>query len=166
MILNILEGEVEIEDLHGFLDRIKEISYEYNVVVQVFDANKIAGTWHMKRAVEKAIQSMEAGNNISSDLAMEILLYASGKRQINKAIEMGVSEGRNDVVMVVLGGSEDAIRELKEMIKEKSVLEYSDLKKDEIMRFFEITEDEIEAAGEEKIPDLVIERVVLLDISK
>ena len=78
----------------------------------------------------------------------------------------GEQTGHAHRVTVQVMEREDAIRELKEMIKEKSVLEYSDLKKDEIMRFFEITEDEIEAAGEEKIPDLVIERVVLLDIFK
>ncbi|MDY6965082.1 MAG: KEOPS complex subunit Cgi121 [Halobacteriota archaeon] len=163
MVLKILEGEAEIEDLQKFLDRIRKISEEHGAVIQVFDAKKVAGRKHIERAVEKGMQSMDSGRNISNDPAMEILLYASGERQISRAIDMGVSEGYNEVAIAVFGGEEEAVFKLRGMIKEKDVLDYHESKREEIMRFFGITKAEIEAVGEERIPDLVIERVVLMN---
>ncbi len=165
-MLTILEGVVEIEDLKVFLDEIKRISGEYGVVIQFFDAGKVAGESHLRCAVKKGVRSIESGENISSDPAMEILLYASGKRQINKALSMGVKAGRNDVVAIILGKSEGAIEEVKGMITRRPVLKYSNSKRESIMNFFDITEAEVDVVGEERIPDLVMERVVMLDIIK
>lgn len=172
MVLNIISGEIEIGDVGEFLNCVKEISTEFGVIVQVLDANKVAGAKHIETAVQKAIESTEQGNNISNDLALETLLYASGQRHIKKALKMGVSSGKNNVAIAVIGAGEcdEAFREaclrFKGMVNEKPIIEYSDSKKIEIMKFFGITEAEIKVAGEEKIQDLVIERVVLLDILK
>ena len=163
---NILEGVVEIEELSAFLEGIKRISGEYGVIIQLFDSKKVAGESHLLLAVEKGLASIESGNNISSDPAMEILLYASGKRHINKALSMGVSPGVNEVVAIVVGDSEDAIIELKEMVIERPVLGYSQSKRGPIMDFFDITEAEVEVVGEDRMPDLVLERVVMLDMIK
>ncbi|MDY6959576.1 MAG: KEOPS complex subunit Cgi121 [Halobacteriota archaeon] len=163
---NILEGVVEIEELSAFLEGIKRISGEYGVIIQFFDSKKVAGESHLLLAVEKGLASIESGNNISSDPAMEILLYASGKRQINKALAMGVVPGINEVVVIVIGDSEKAILELKKMIVERPVLEYSQSKRESIINFFDITPAEVEVVGEDKIPDLVLERVVMLDMIK
>ncbi|MDY6865600.1 MAG: KEOPS complex subunit Cgi121 [Halobacteriota archaeon] len=165
-MLTILEGICEIDDLNGFLDEIKRISVEYEVIIQFFDSKKVAGVPHLRCAVEKGLGSIKSGNNISSDPAMEILLYASGKRHINKALSMGVSPGVNEVVAIVVGDSEDAIIELKEMVIERPVLGYSQSKRGPIMDFFDITEAEVEVVGEDRMPDLVLERVVMLDMIK
>jgi len=42
----------------------------------------------------KALNSFKTGKNIANDLAKEILLYAAGTRQINKAINLGIHKGR------------------------------------------------------------------------
>jgi len=39
-------------------------------------------------------------------------------------------------------------------------------KREKLMRFFNITDDEIEAVGERKLKMLVLERVALLDVYK
>jgi len=46
------------------------------------------------------------------------------------------------------------------------VLDYNESKKDVILKTFGITDTEIEAVGEDKIPKLVLERVALLDVLK
>jgi len=58
---------------------------------------------------------------------------------------------------------------LKELIIEKpcsELLAYSDSKRQGILSVFGITDAEIEASGEEHIPELVIERVALADFAK
>jgi len=49
------------------------------------------------------------GRNISNQLALEILLYISAQRQIKVAIEeFGVGSG--DLVIIILGNSEDTVK--------------------------------------------------------
>jgi KEOPS complex subunit Cgi121 len=52
------------------------------------------------------------------------------------------------------------------VIEEKDLLRYDKSKNRKLMEFFGITREEIEAVGEEKIPKLVMERGILLNILK
>jgi len=47
-----------------------------------------------------------------------------------------------------------------------NVLDYNKYKKTAIMQIFGITPEEISVVGEDKIPELVLERVALVDIIK
>ncbi len=161
---------IEVEDLKQFLHRIKAISKQFNVTIQFLDAAKIAGEAHVKAAVEKAVRAMERKKNVSQDLGVEILLYAAGTRQIQSAFEMGIWEGMNEAAAVIVGEAENVER-AKDALKgfavdDENVLKYTERKKKAIIDYFRITPLELEAAGEEKIPKLVLERVALLDIFK
>ncbi len=92
------------------------------------------------------------------------MLYAAGSRQIGKAMKFGIHRGHNNVVLVAAGEAPEL--SLFDEIKPAQVLAYNASKKDAIMKAFGITKEEIEAAGEEKIPELVLERVALLDVFK
>lgn len=179
----IVAGKVSISNTDDFLSLLKNIAHKYAVTIQAMDAELIAGEEHIKSAVRKAIRAVERKRGITSDLSMEILLYAAGKRQIERALAMGVSEGEKEVAIVIVdadvgvGGAKDlsgATEEVKmrtgieeEQIQElESELEYDENKKDRVKKFFNITEDEIKAVGEKKLKMLVLERVALLDVLK
>lgn len=163
-MIQILEGTIFIDNVEGFLDKIKKISKERNIIIQALDADKLAGKEHIRFAVEKAMNSFKAGTNIANDLAKEIMLYASGTRQISKAMRLGIHKGENNIALVAVGEETDlsAFNE----IKPKPVLEYNESKKEAVMEVFNITDEEIEAVGKEKIPELVLERVALVDVIK
>jgi len=163
-MIHILEGTVSIDDVEEFLQKLKKISKETNITIAALDADKLAGEEHVRFAVEKAVRSFESGKNIANDLAKEIMLYASGSRQITKAVKLGIHKGQNKVVLVAVG--EIPTLSGFDEISPEPVLAYNDSKKEAIMETFGITNEEIEAAGEEKIPELVIERVALLDVIK
>jgi KEOPS complex subunit Cgi121 len=62
-----------------------------------------------------------------------------------------------------------ALSAIRKLIHEKpcsELLAFSDSKRQEILSMFGITDAEIEASGEERIPELVIERVALADFAK
>ena len=164
-MIQILEGSIYIEDNETFIKKIKRISEEKKSVIQALDADKLAGYQHLRFAVEKAMGSFENGRNIANDLAKEILLYAAGTRQINRALKMGTHKGRNNIVLVVVGEPFDILSEFNE-ISPGSVLQYNESKNMALKEIFNITEDEIEAAGTDKIPELVLERVALVDVMK
>src|SRR5512136_353487 len=99
-MIHILEGTIIIDNVEGFLDKIKKISKEKNITIQVLDADKLAGERHIRFAVEKAMNSFKASTNIANDLAKEIMLYASGTRQISKAMRLGINKGKNNIALV------------------------------------------------------------------
>jgi KEOPS complex subunit Cgi121 len=163
-MIQILEGTVFIENKELFLKKIKEISSEKNLAIQVFDADKLAGKEHLTFAIEKALNSFKKGTNIANDLAKEIMLYAAGTRQINRAVKIGLHEGWNNIAIVAVGDMIDM--SAFDEIRPRNVLQYSGSKNNALMDIFNITEEEIEAAGADKIPELVLERVALVDVMK
>src|SRR3989304_7778555 len=159
-IIHILEGTIFIENLEEFLQKLKKISRERNLTLQALDADKIAGKEHIMFAVEKAMNSFRKGSNIAYDLAKEIMIYAAGTRQISRALRLGVHEGQNNIALVAVGDEEE-ISAAGEEFKEKEGchnVEYNGSKKNAVMEVFRITEEEIEAVGETRIPELVLER--------
>jgi KEOPS complex subunit Cgi121 len=163
-MIQILEGTVFIENKELFLKKIKEISTGKNIAIQAFDADKLAGKEHLTFAIEKALDSFKKGTNIANDLAKEIMLYAAGTRQINRAVKTGVHDGWNNIALVAVGDMIDL--SAFDEITPQNVLQYSGSKKSALMDIFNITEEEIEAAGADKIPELVLERVALVDVMK
>jgi len=92
------------------------------------------------------------------------MLYAAGTRQINRAVKIGVHDGLNNIAIVAVGDMIDL--SAFDEITPCNVLQYSGLKNSALMDIFNITEEEIEAAGADKIPELVLERVALVDVMK
>jgi len=97
-------------------------------------------------------------------------MYASGRRQIERALAIGIKKGNMRIAIVLIGENavDEAAVEVEALLDtiDSGVIDYSDIKRDEIMDFFDITTDEINAVGKEKIPELVLERVALIDVFK
>jgi KEOPS complex subunit Cgi121 len=172
----IVAGNVSISNVDSFLSVLRNIAHKYAVTIQVMDAELIAGEEHIKSAVEKALRAVTRQKSITSDLGLETLLYAAGKRQIERALAMGVSEGEKKVALVIVATNVErdlqyVAEEVKRGIEMDEVpldeLEsYSESKKEKLKNFFGITEAEIKAVGEKKLKMLVLERVALLDVLK
>lgn len=103
--MKVLYGAASIDDLGSFLDHIETVREETGTVVQAFDPAYVVGERHLQRAAELAARSIVRGANVADDPAVELLLYAAGRRQIDRALEMGVSAGDEAVVCVVLDGT-------------------------------------------------------------
>jgi KEOPS complex subunit Cgi121 len=163
-MIQILEGTLFIEKKEIFLKKIKAISTGKNLAIQAFDADKLAGKEHLIYAIKKAQDSFEKGTNIANDLAKEIMLYTAGTRQINRALKIGVHDGWNNLVIVAVGDMID-LSDFDE-IAPLNVLQYNRSKNSALMDIFNITEEEINASGADRIPELVLERVALVDVMK
>jgi len=165
--MRTVTARTTIDDLDGFLADIEAISDATDAAIQCFDADYVAGDRHLQRAVELAERAREQGTAIAREPAVEILLYAAGRRQINQALEMGVSEGEGDVVAVVSGGDEQAaearMRELLGATDTDDPVSLGD--EDTIRAFFDIGDAEL-AVVDSELEDLVLERVALLDVEK
>lgn len=172
MEYRIICGTLSIPKLPGFLKKTNSLASEYGVTIQGLNSDLIAGERHLGFAVEKALRAFAEGKNVAKDLGIEIMRYAAGERQIGRSFLIGLSEGENRAAFIVLGEKEKvekALSGLKELIEEKPCAEqlaYTAEKRERILEKFAIEEPEIEAAGEERIPELVLERVALADLLK
>jgi KEOPS complex subunit Cgi121 len=170
--IQIICGTVKIPNLSGFLNTLSSIASENDVVIQGLNADLIAGEKHLHFAIRKALRAVAAGRNIAKDPGIEIMRYAAGERQIERSFSIGLREGENNAVFVLFGKMDNvilALLEIRKFINEKpcfELLDYSNSKRKGILSLFGITDSEIEASGEEYIPELVIERVALVDFLK
>ena len=167
--LVITGGLVEIDDVRAFLRDVAAVAADYGVTVQAVDADAIAGAGHVEFAVEKAVDSFAQGRNLARDLGMEIMLYLRGRRQIERALELGVKPGTNRVAIVIVGDGAVKARPAAEALLDEvdpAVVDYSHAKDRLLMRLFEITPAEIDIVGPERIPELVRERSALLEFEK
>ena len=156
--MKVIQGEVIVENVQEFLKELNDAGCQ----VAFVNADYVADLSHVEFAAKKAIKAWNEGKRISRSLTMEILLYAAATRQIWKALELGLKEGRNRVVAVVLNDCELS----KFGFQEKEVLNLDDSKIRKIKEFFEISDAELEIAGIEKLPLLVRERIVLFHLSE
>jgi KEOPS complex subunit Cgi121 len=132
--------------------------------VQLMRASMVFGRIHLESAIDHAIRSFEQGRNASNSLATETLLYASGTRQIDRAIKkMGIREGDSEIALVAFG--EFSLAELLEKANFKQ--DDSVLDGDASMLIeYGISEKEIDSVPESKVFDLVLERVAMVDLLK
>ncbi|QLG60918.1 KEOPS complex subunit Cgi121 [Halorarum salinum] len=162
--MNLVEGVARIDDLDSFLGDLDGIADATGATVQAFDARYVVDREHLERAVELADRAFERGENVARDRGVEILLYAAGRRQINRALAMGVSEGEASVVAVCVGGEEDAATvRVDELLDPAGTLGGYD--ETLVREFFDVTDREL-AATAGTLSDVVHERVALLDVEK
>lgn len=165
--MELVEGVATIDDLETFLARLGEIGDDQGCTIQAFDARYVAGRRHLERALELADRAIERDDAIANDRAVEVLCYAAGRRQINRALAMGVDEGETPTVVLVAGDGEGNETAAAEAIR--TLLEPSDtlgeFDPDTVREFFEIGDAEV-AATDAGLEDLVVERVALLTVEK
>lgn len=99
--MELIEGVAEIEDVDRLVERLSEIGVEHGCVITAFDARYLVGREHVTRAVRLAKRAFRRSENVADDRSIEVLLYAAGRRQIDRALDMGVSAGQGPVVVHV-----------------------------------------------------------------
>jgi KEOPS complex subunit Cgi121 len=162
--MELLEGRVDVDDVEAFLARLEAVASEHETTVQAFDADYVAGRRHLERAVTLADRAIERGENVARERAVEILLYAAGRRQIDGALEMGVSPGDNRVVILVDGGDETGtVAALRQEIRPEPTLDADAV--ETLCSFFDVPEAE-RAATDADLEALVCERVALLAVNR
>ncbi len=157
----IESAEKFIEDAR---DHVLKFYSDGEFLLQFLDADKILGKEHVHSAIEHAQRAFERKKNISSTLAMEILIYAAGEPQISNALaKIGLKDGCERIAMVVDGKLDiEGLLAHLNLKRDDEVLEFKEFK----LKEFGISENEISTVGKEKLKDLVLERVAMVDVSK
>ncbi|MEF8775867.1 MAG: KEOPS complex subunit Cgi121 [Haloarculaceae archaeon] len=168
--MEVVEGVATVEDVEAFVASLQDVAETHDLAVQAFDARYVVDRTHLERAVTLANRAFERGDAIADDRAVEILCYAAGRRQIDRAMTMGVASGEAPVAVVVDGGPDDhadreaaAAAAIADLLDPASTLDAFD--EDSVREFFDVSEAELAAAGGD-LAGIVHERVALLVVNR
>ena len=169
-MIQIFGAKGNIRDIDVFLENIASLSKKYNIIIQAMNADVIFNKEHLISAYEHAIRAMKRKKNSTNSLEMEILLYASGERQIKSSIKkMGVKCGKSNIAFAFVSDNEeisdqmiDNLLKTLDLIRDDKVLDgnINTLKK------FGITCKEIKTVTKAKYGHLIMEKVAMVDIIK
>ncbi len=162
----IHRASARIDDKIAFLHRVRDIADACGTHIILFDADRMAGEEHVRAALEHAGRSYAAGTPIANSFEMETLLYAAGTRQCLIATNFGIHQGENRLYACICPPVEGVKGKLAAFMtftgEEFGPIDAT--KADRLMEAFGITPAELETVGEDRIVDLVLERVALLEV--
>ena len=129
---------------------------------QMLDPEAVFGRDHLRSAFEHARRAFDQRRNTTDSIEMEFLLYASGERQISKAIDVAGAKARRPAVLVMFGGgtAEDVLAR-NSWKRDDGLIEPTAAR----LRSAGFSTEEIESAGG-NASDLILERVARVDLIK
>jgi KEOPS complex subunit Cgi121 len=174
--MELVEGVVHVGTGHershpsvgAFVEALGAVGDEYGVTAQAFDARYVVSGRHLERALELADRERARGEGIARDRGVELLLYAAGRRQIDRALELGVGEGATPAVVLVAadaseGDEASAAAAARELLEPAETLGAYD--EGRVREFYDVGEREL-AATDAGLEALVLERVALLVVDR
>jgi tRNA threonylcarbamoyladenosine modification (KEOPS) complex Cgi121 subunit len=142
-------------NLEKLLDRVRTLQSDRPLlIVQLFDADKIATHHHLLASAVYALQAFKISRSVSKSIGTESLLYASTQRQIDAAIDrVGLTANSRNVATNVIGSESDSVVRSIEKVGQAvggeaddnvlTIREQSKIKA--ILRIFEISDAELKA---------------------
>jgi KEOPS complex subunit Cgi121 len=123
-------------------------------------------------AFEHAKRSIQREENATHSIGMEILLYASGERQIKKAIKkMGIKKERNSFVAIFIHSSE--INNKIDLFINEFLTHFHLEKNDSViipdttmLLEYGISKQAILSVNKDQVFQLVLEKIALVDVIK
>ena len=165
-------------DPAAFDKTLEALAHLGAVSAQLMDADAVAGPEHILSAALLAAKAWFKKGNISRTPATEVLLYASGKRQIKEAIaSIGVGSKARGWAVMALATSKSQLRDMDRELekhgqRDDSLLELTDRKIPVLKGRFDLSEKEISAirplfrSRRAAIQSLILEQVALSEIRR
>ena len=158
--VEILGFTGEIESIPKTLKQVEDIRNSCCDVgiIQLMNADAIAGKEHLQQGVIHAINAFKRGENLAKDLGIEILIRTSAQRQISKAFNiLGLKEGKMNIAVVLIDCPDCFIDELSDMfVRNDAVLEADE---SILLNLYDIPEKELKKMH---ITDILIDKTTRL----
>ena len=162
--VEILGFTGEIESIPKTLEQVETIRNSCCDVgiIQLMNADAIAGKEHLKQGVIHAINAFKRGENLAKDLGIEILIRTSAQRQISKAFDiLGLKEGKMNIAVTLIDCPDYFIDELSCMfVRNDAVLEADE---SILLNLYDIPEKELKNMH---ITDILIDKTTRLIVDQ
>ena len=166
-MIEIIGAVGNIDTVDVFLQRMLELAEKYQITIQVINADLVYGKDHLISAVNHANRAFKQDRNSTNSLAMEILLYASGERQIQKAIQkLGITADSQNIALIFEGKFNDDI--LETILESLNVTRNDKVLEGDIdtLKKFGFTKKEIDTIPKSSYSHLILEKVAMVDVFK
>lgn len=143
---------------------VRGFAEEHGVEIQPLDPAMVFGRDHLISAVDHALRARVEGRATSRTLAGEVLLYASGERQVGEALaKLGLKGRVEAAALVVLGSCPTG-----ELLRRMGWARDDDLLRAEGKdpTAFGLAREELSTVAPGAAADLILERVALVDLMK
>ena len=152
-------------DVAFTLSASRAFSAERRLEIQLFDAATVFSSDQLRSAAAHALRAKERGTMRTGSLAVEMLLYASGRRQIKEAMAvMGLTARTERVAAVLLGPG--AAASAPHLLNALGLAPLSEKEGSGGACALERLGVSAKGAAPEQMADLALEQVALLDIEK
>ena len=150
-------------NLTNFIKVMEDVrNIDPNCVIQLMDADYVAGVEHVLHSTIHAIKAFSRKENIAKDLGLEICIRTSGQRQISQALKMlGIRDGPVNICAVAVGCGCNIMERLVDILgsRDDSVLKPDTNK---LRSMYGISVVELETTP--KISKILMEKTALLII--
>jgi KEOPS complex subunit Cgi121 len=154
----LLGASGTLDDMAGTVSRLRQ---QTGGQVLIMDASKVLGEDHLRSAVLHARRAMTNNTASCELLTLEVLIYASGERQISRAKEKMDPVPGHPLAIVILDARCEPDLEGEGLRRDQRVLMPTMSK----AIAFGLTPVEIEAAGGDWLA-LALERVAMVEVLK
>ena len=156
MNLQILGFKGEISSVGDTLNQINSLKKD-SEIIQLLNADAVAGYRHIEHGVNQAFLAFERGENLANDLSVEICLRCSAQRQISKAFDLlGLKEGPMNLCIVLIDCGDYSSELSSFFTRDDSVLN-PDVEK--LREIYSLDDDELKIMD---IEDILIDRITKL----
>lgn len=159
----------KVENMGSFLSMVREIGDQYHANIICFNRDVISGKKHAEKAIRCALRAFATGEQIARSVEIEALLYAAGTRQTGLIGPFGIHQGMNECYLCIVPAAPEVWTRLVDLIESADTEDWESItceKRERLKKLFSITAEEIAVTGEERLTDLILERVVLLSINR
>jgi KEOPS complex subunit Cgi121 len=161
-----------IKDVNDLIERVNTFAELNDIEVQLFDARLIFGSEHLQSAFEHAKRSFQKGESATHSFGMELLFYASGERQITKAIKkMGIKKDVNSIISAFIFSPH--LNNHIDIIIDNFIKEFSLKKNDSLIQpdetmlsMYGISKKAVSTVQDNQIFQLILEKIALVDAIK
>lgn len=169
----IFGSKGSINNVEKFIDKLNEYSNKNNVEIQVFNADLIYGKNHLISSYNHASRAWKRKKNTTNSFKMELLLYASGERQLKLAIpKMGIKNGQNNIAFILIDKSNSNTNSndylVDDLLKILSLKRYDEVLNGSFKTLinFGLNENELKTVPTKDYEKIILEKIAVVDIIK
>lgn len=153
MDLKVLGFKGEISSVGDVLNYVNSFKKDHEIV-QLLNADAVAGSSHIRHGVYHAVKAFDRGENLANDLGVEICLRCSAQRQISKAFNiLGLKEGFMNLCAVLVD-CDDYSGELSSLFVRDDDVLIPDV--DNLKAVYSISDDELNIFS---VEDVLIDKI-------
>ena len=160
MDIKILGFRGNIDSVNQTLAKLNSLKSNDDEIIQLLNADAIAGLIHVKHGVNQAYLAFSRAENLAKDLSVEVCLRCSAQRQISRAFEiLGLKEGQMNLCAILINCSNEIVDELSLMFDRDDDVLIADESK--LIEIYDINDDEL---TDMDIEDIIIDKITKLTV--